>query len=142
MSDDVLTTVIQILVPILATALGTVLIALANTIATYFKQRTSSNVLNHYIDLLESVVVDVVMGLNQTTVQQIKDAAADGKLTKEEVDTISAQALESVKQILGVKALEILKITFEDVDALITNKIEHAVLISHDTEKEDVPCNP
>lgn len=142
MNNELMTTILQILIPVLATAIGTVLIALANSASTYLKQRTSSNLINHYVDILESVVADVVMGLNQTTVQRLKEAAEDGKLTKDEIAYISGQAIDSVKAILGVKAIEILKITFEDVDALITNKIEHMVLVSHTLEKEDVPCNP
>jgi len=126
-SNEVLTIIIQVLVPVLATALGTVLIALANNASSYLKQRTNSNILKRYISLLDSVVVDVVRGLNQSTVEAIKAAAEDGKLTKEEITMISAQALESVKNILGVRGIEVLRLVFEDLDALIATKIERAV---------------
>jgi alkyl hydroperoxide reductase subunit AhpF len=123
-----MTTIIQVLVPVLATAVGTMLIAFANSASTYMKKKTESNLLNDYIAILCDTVVDVVQGLNQTTVQQIKDAAEDGKLTSDEIATINAQAIETVKSIVGVKGISILQLAFEDIDTLIANKIERAVV--------------
>ena len=141
MTNEVLTTVIQILVPILATALGTVLIALANNVSTYFKQRTNSGILQRYISLLNSVVCDVVLSLNQTTVADIKAASADGKLTKEEIDSISVQAIESVKNIIGARGVEVLQLVYEDLDALIANKIERAVGEAKLPPEQEAACS-
>lgn len=136
MENELLTTVIQVLVPVLLTALGTVIVALSNNVAQYLKQKANSNLLNRYIDTLNDIVYDVVMSLNQTTVEQLKAAALDGKLTKDEIDMISSQALDSVKAVLGVRGIEILKIAFEDIDLLIANKIERAVVEA----KASLPC--
>ena len=136
MKSELLTIIIQVLVPVLLTALGTVVVALANNISQYLKQKANSNLLNRYIDTLNDIVFDVVMSLNQTTVAQLKLASTDGKLTAEEVNIISSKALESVKTILGIRGIEILKIAFEDIDALIANKIERAVVEA----KALLPC--
>lgn len=127
MREELVTTIIQVVVPVIAAAIGIILTALANNASDYLKQKANSTLLNRYIDLLTETVMDVVQSLNQTTVEQLKQAAMDGKLTQEEIDSISAQALTSVKAILGEKGMEILSIAFEDVDALITSKIERAV---------------
>lgn len=127
MRSELMTAVLQILIPALITALGIVITALANNIAGYLKQKANSNLLNRYIDVLTDIVVDVVQSLNQTTVEDLKSAAADGKLTDEEINMISAKALDTVKTILGARGLEVLKIAFEDVDSLIASKIERAV---------------
>lgn len=136
MENELLTTVIQVLVPVLLTALGTVIVALSNNVSQYLKQKANSNLLNRYIDTLNDVVYDVVMSLNQTTVAELKAAAIDGKLTTDEINIISSKALESVKAIIGVRGIEILKIAFEDIDALIANKIERAVVEA----KAALPC--
>lgn len=119
--------VLEILIPIIATALGTVLINLANKYADMIKQKTKSEKIDRYVRLLNETVKDVVVSLNQTTVDKLKEAATDGKLTPEEIEMVKADAITTVTDILGITGVEVLALAFEDLNALIATKIEKAV---------------
>ncbi len=90
------------------------------------KQVKNENV-KQYVSLLNGVVVDVVSELNQTTVDGLKAASSDGKLTKEDADKIKNEAFSKVLTILGSKGKDALKLLYEDVDALIKSRIERTV---------------
>lgn len=128
MGEVVVSTFVEVLVPIIATAVGTVLIALARNISIYLSKKTQSDLIDKYIKLLESTVIDVVQGLNQTTVSKLKEASSDGKLTPEEIESINEDAAMTIKNILGVEGMEILNTAFSDFDKLVASKIERAVL--------------
>lgn len=127
MNEDIGAVIIQTILPLIASALGTVLIAATTYYANYFRQKAQSEKINRYIEQLESTVYDVVMSLNQTTVEKLKEASADGKLTPEEIDVIKSDARDTITKIIGVTGMNLLGLVFEDVDALIASKIERTV---------------
>lgn len=128
MVQEISKTAIQILVPLVATAVGSMLVALLGSVANYFRQQAKSASARKYVDLLDGIAREVVVGLNQTVVDKLKEASADGKLTPEEINSVSAQALETVKVILGVRGIAALQSIFNDIDSLIASKLEYAVV--------------
>lgn len=133
-TSELFTTIMQILLPTLATAVGVVItavaakaVALINQKSEDAKETTAGKKLVKYINLLNGAVVDVVKKLNQTTVEGLKAAAADGKLTSEEITTIGKTARIDIITIIGPAGLAALRDAYGDLDALITAKIEAAV---------------
>lgn len=105
--------------------------AVATFIITWFKAKTEeinknmeNQTLKSYIDILNCVVSDVVKSLNQTTVDNLRAAAADGKLTKEEGEKLKNDAVTQVYKIIGSHGIDVLKEVFTDLDSLIANKVE------------------
>ena len=125
--DQLLGQILTILIPILATAVGGVITALGARCVSYLKEKVNSHKFNKYLDILNDTVQDVVVGLNQSTVNVIKEAAADGKLTEEEKKRIFETAKLDIYGILGPKGLEVLQAVYNDLDELIKCKIEATV---------------
>ncbi len=91
------------------------------------KQLTKNQTVKNALDSIDDTVADVVVYLKTTTVSQIKEASADGKLTKEEIADIINQAKCRILAIVSEDSLLILQEVVDDVDAWLENKIEKHV---------------
>ena len=134
MTEDNYNTLIQTLIPILITSLSGAIIAIAKYLTAYLEQRakielqaSQAATIERYLKRLNETVYDVVTALNQNTVDALKEAAADGKLTEEEKETVFKQAVETTKAIMGETGLSLLSLVFEDLNALIIAKIDATV---------------
>lgn len=80
---------------------------------------------------LDDAVLASVREVQQVTVDAIKEASADGKLSPDERAKVKQAALSSVKSHLGTKGLaDLVKILgLEDgtIDSLISTRVEAAV---------------
>lgn len=75
---------------------------------------------------------DVVLELQQTTVEGLKHAASDGKITAEDAANLKRLAIEKLKQMLGPKGKESALKAFgfkneAEFEAFISTKIEAEV---------------
>ena len=134
MTNENYTTLIQTLLPILITALSGTIVAIAKYLTAYLDQRTKATLsaeqaatIQRYLSVLNETVCDVVAALNQNTVDALKEASADGKLTEYEKEYVFKQAVDTIKSILGDTGLAILSLVFDDVNALIIAKVDRAV---------------
>lgn len=138
MSDDLLYKLIEILAPILMAALTYA----AARLSLYIQAKTKNEWLKGALVRLDDAVVTVVREIQQTVVDAIKAANADGKITPAEITEIKEAALKAVKTHLGTKGLlelaKILGLSDGALDGLITSKIEAAV---HDLKAAD-PTKP
>lgn len=100
---------------------------LLNAKIKQIKQLTKNQTVKNALDSVEDTVADVVVYLKTTTVSQIKEASADGKLTKEEITEIVGQAKRRILAIISEDSLLILNDVIDDVDAWLENKIEKHV---------------
>lgn len=73
---------------------------------------------------IQSASVLTAKELQQTMVDGLKAASADGKLTKEEVETIGLQLLAKTKEKLADKMIALVAAAGIDVDALIKGAAE------------------
>ena len=107
-------------------ALGWLLKLLTNWLATKVKSEYWSGVITRADDLALRIVNDTY----QNTVQKMKEAKADGKLSQAEKDQVKGAALKSLKDLLGTKGLrEIAKLLGADssVEGFLSTTVEHAV---------------
>jgi hypothetical protein len=103
------------------------------TIAGIFlNSRYRNNKLTQALLLLDKIVIDVVKELNQTTVDELKKARADGKLTRDEAEQIKHKAIDLILTRLGINFIKELERTIGPIVILIGTKIEAAV---HDSKK-------
>jgi hypothetical protein len=103
------------------------------TIAGIFlSSRYRNNKLASALIFLDKIVIDVVKELNQTTVEELKKARADGKLTSDEAEQIKHKAIDLILTRLGINLIRELQRAFGPVVTLIGTKIEAAV---HDSKK-------
>ena len=81
----------------------------------------------HAVDTVENAATTVVYKMAQTTVDDLKEKAADGKLTADEIAQLKADSLAEVKQLVGTDVVNTIQTVFGDAEAWITAKIECAV---------------
>ena len=128
MDQELLIQVLTALVIPILPAIAAFVIKFISVKMDAIKAQTQQDKIDQYIDILNDTVADVVISLNQTTVDSLKAAAADNKLTEEEIEEISNKAIDAVYLILGRQGRELLQTVFDDLDALIAAKIERAVV--------------
>lgn len=83
--------------------------------------------IRHAVETVDNAATTIVYKLAQTTVDDLKAKAADGKLTEDEIAQLKADSLSEVKQLVGADVLDTLHTVFGDAEAWITAKIEAAV---------------
>ncbi len=77
--------------------------------------------------ILDEAVISVVKELNQTVVDDLKKARADGKLTPDEAKQIKSKAVELVLTRLGSKVPRLLQKRFGSLFNLVGTKVEATV---------------
>jgi hypothetical protein len=115
--------------------LSPVLLAVLTAAVAKFAQLIRARVQNEYLQglliRLDDAVVTAVKDLQQRTVDRIKAASADGKISDDEKQQIRAAALAAVKSHLGAngraEVAKILGLQGEGMDGLVSSKIEAAV---------------
>lgn len=79
------------------------------------------------IDIVESCITTVVLELSQTIVDDLKDKAADGKLTDEEKASVRNLAVAKVQQLMTDEVYTTLGEVFGNTEKWIEEKIEAEV---------------
>ncbi len=102
-------TLVQTLIEVGATALGGLLVALAALAVRWLNTKIKDEKWIAVIDKLNDAVSTAVLSVQQTVVDGLKAANADGKLTDVEKAKVFGDALAQVKAILGVKGIEALR---------------------------------
>jgi hypothetical protein len=91
---------------------------------------------------VDDAVFTAVKDLQQTVVEQIKAASADGKITDDEKKQIKEKALAAVKSHLGTKGLaeaaSVLGLGGGALEGLLSSKVESAV---HDLRRSAPAMN-
>lgn len=83
--------------------------------------------LSEVLTQISTTVNDTVHELQQTVVDGLKEAAADGKLTQDEIAWLNAQLLTMVKAKMAQPAIDLLNAAKVDINALITGMAEAAI---------------
>ena len=113
---------LQIVAPLLLT----VLTYAVHAAAKWLKTKTDNEALRGMIDRLDEAVIDAVHSVEQTMVDDIRAATADGVVTKDEADAIKAHAVAAVLDYMGSKGMAQLEkvIDREAIEKMIATKIE------------------
>jgi len=119
--------ILEILSPVLLAALTWAAAKLAQLI----RAKVRSEYLRQVLVRLDEAVYTAVKDLQQSVVEEIKAASADGKITDEEKKRIKERALASVRSHLGAKGLSevgtILGLDAGALDGFLSSKVEAAV---------------
>ena len=124
MDNQTITTLVTVFLIPVAGALATFIVKWLNAKAENLKALTNNERVNYYIDILNNTIHDVVVSLNASTVDDLKEAAADGRLTPEEIKVIQSTAIKKVVDILGPTGIQVLGQAFDDLEVMIAAKID------------------
>jgi hypothetical protein len=123
MSQHVIGEVLVVSLPLVAT--GTVFALTAAGV--YLSIKYKNNKLVHGLLILDHLVIDVVKELNQTVVEDLKHANADGKLTSDEAEQIKNKAIDLVMKRMGSGMISVLGSAFGSVFDLVSTKVEATI---------------
>ena len=127
MFETLLATVVPVLLPG-AGALTSIFVSLALVwVKKYVKTKTDSILVENALTRISNTTKTVVDSLGQTVAQSLKEAAADGKLTKEDAALLRDKAYASVMTLLPDMIKQQAALGVADLNQLVFAKIEQAV---------------
>jgi hypothetical protein len=123
---------LEVLSPVLLAALTW----LAAKAAQFIHAKVKNEYLRGVLVRLDDAVLAAVREVHQVTVEELKAASADGRLTPEERARVRARAIETVRTHLGTRGLgELAKVLGLDdggIEKLLATRVEAAV---HDLKR-------
>ena len=128
MNDQTLSTILAFCTPIIVLIVSIV----GNVVTKYIsgiKITTKSTIVNDVLNLVKTHAVTIVESLNQTLVDEMKSAAADGKLTPEECQDIMDTAVNSVKALIPAELWDCVSDLIGEgaLEGYISDAVESAV---------------
>lgn len=122
-------------ISVIAQVVATLLITLIGVLGAWLTAKIGKKVelanINRAKDELIAAAQQTVMELQQTVVEGMKEAAADGKLTEDEINTLSITLLARTKEKMSMPAIQLLEAAAVDVNALIRGAGEALIAEMH-----------
>lgn len=113
----------DVIINIAAQVVATLLITLIGVLGAWLTAKIGKRVeltnINKAKDELIAAAQQTVMELQQTVVEGLKEKAADGKLTDEEIEGLCLSLLTKTKEKMSLPAIKVLEAAAVDVNALI-----------------------
>lgn len=75
---------------------------------------------NNAVDELTTAAEQTVLELQQTVVDDLKAASADGKLTQDEIDALGKKLLKGTIEKMSTSGIHVLQAANVDINALVT----------------------
>ena len=114
----------QIVIAIIGLVFTGVLIPLSKAVFEWLKNKTQNEAIKAALNEAEIIAENVVMSLQQTVVDGLKEKSADGKLTTEEIRDVAEIAFDMFISDISSKSLEVIENNADDISTYIANLIE------------------
>lgn len=115
------------LAPQLITLAGLILIGLASWSIAILETKVKVEAGKAALDQVNQIITAVVGNLSQTVADELKEAAADGKLTKAEQARLKQKAIEDARNLLSKELTKAAQKAVSNLDTYISKKIEEQV---------------
>ena len=123
------------IITVVAQVVSTLLITLIGVLGAWLTAKIGKKVelanINRAKDELIAAAQQTVMELQQTVVEGMKNAAADGKLTEDEIAELSLMLIGKTKEKMSLPAIQLLEAAAVDVNALIRGAGEALISEMH-----------
>ena len=127
-------TILPALIGIVVTLLGVVGTYLSTKLSKYFTAKAEAvevtkknEIIGNALKRFEGLVLTVITSTNQTIVDPLRKATADGVLTDDEKTMIFNTAREQIQAQMTTEMSDALTATYADVEAYITHLMEQTV---------------
>jgi hypothetical protein len=124
--------IISLIAQVISTSLITLIGVLGAWLTTKIGQRVELSNINKAKDELIIAAQQTVMELQQTVVEKLKDKAADGKLTEEEITELGFLLVDKTKKKMSLSAIGVLEAASVDIVALIRGAGEALINQMHE----------
>lgn len=130
-SDAVMQVFIDVLLPVIVTAIGGLLTTVLLKLNSYLRAKVGLSSVDFATAKLDSVIPAIVAEADATIVAGLRDANADGKITADEARAVMDAVIAKVKQQLGAAGFDELKqhlgVDADALLAMIRSRIEASV---------------
>lgn len=110
--------------PMIVTLVGLLLTWALTEAIRWLRERTKDTLLGRAVDAVETLVDTVVKELQQTVVEDLKAAAADGKLTPDEIRMVKDKAVGYVMSKIPQALRTILEAYLGPLEEYVSARIE------------------
>ena len=117
---DMDTVIIETAVSVLANLAVTLIGVFGAWLLMQISKSQKLSTINAAVDELTGAAEQTVLELQQTVVDDLKAASADGKLTKDEIDALGKKLIDGALAKMSGSAMDVLKAANVDVNAIIT----------------------
>lgn len=117
---DMDTVIIETAVSVLANLAVTLIGVFGAWLLMQISKSQKLSTINTAVDELTNAAEQTVLELQQTVVDDLKAASADGKLTKDEIDALGKKLIDGALAKMSGSAMDVLKAANVDVNAIIT----------------------
>ena len=114
------TVIIETAVSVLANLAVTLIGVFGAWLLMQISKSQKLSTINAAVDELTGAAEQTVLELQQTVVDDLKAASADGKLTKDEIEMLGKKLIEGALSKMSASAMDVLKAANVDVNAIIT----------------------
>jgi len=114
------TVIIETIVSVLANLAVTLIGVAGAWLVTQIAKSQQLNTINTAVDELTNAAETTVLELQQTVVDELKEASADGKLTQEEITELGKLLLKGTLEKMSDSAMNVLKAANVDINAIVT----------------------
>ena len=114
------TVIIETVVSVVANLAVTLIGVLGAWLLMQISKSQKLSTINTAVGELTNAAEQTVLELQQTVVDDLKAASADGKLTKEEVEVLGKKLIDGALAKMSGSAMDVLKAANVDVNAIIT----------------------
>jgi hypothetical protein len=114
------TVIIETIVSVLANLAVTLIGVAGAWLVTQIAKSQQLNTINTAVDELTNAAETTVLELQQTVVDELKEASADGKLTQEEITNLGKLLLKGTLEKMSDSAMNVLKAANVDINAIVT----------------------
>ena len=117
---DMDTVIIETAVSVLANLAVTLIGVFGAWLLMQISKSQKLSTINTAVDELTNAAEQTVLELQQTVVDDLKAASADGKLTKDEIEVLGKKLIDGALATMSGSAMDVLKAANVDVNAIIT----------------------
>ena len=114
------TVIIETIVSVLANLAITLIGVAGAWLVTQIGKSQQLNTINAAVDELANAAETTVLELQQTVVDGLKEASADGKLTQDEIQNLGKLLLDGALAKMSDSGLNVLKAANVDINAIVT----------------------
>jgi len=114
------TVIIETIVSVLANLAVTLIGVAGAWLVTQIAKSQQLNTINTAVNELTNAAETTVLELQQTVVDGLKEASADGKLTQDEITNLGKLLLKGTLEKMSDSAMNVLKAANVDINAIVT----------------------
>lgn len=112
--------IIETVVSIIANLAVTLIGVFGAWLLMQLQKNEKLNTVNNAVEELTTAAEQTVLELQQTTVDGLKEASADGKLTEQEIKSLGRKLYAGTIEKMSDSGIKVLKAANVDINALIT----------------------